>query len=363
MIHINNINKKSISIETHCGTLILPPHQNEYKCFKIDIKSPAEHIINGIQYEGEMKFYYKIKDKEVYDEDTKDYVALVLLLKADNEITYNNPWLDIFNNSIKKVISSFDNNIKAKNNSNNLNSSYANNKDFKDKNSDLIINNVNNKTDIDFKEEISLPSLDYLLNKAKQEELKIRSLYNPQDNTELPEDVFLDSAVQEFHYNKHFPLNSFYLYNGSFTIPSCEENFTYIINKEIINVKFDEIVKISDFISKYISNNGNIRNTQPSNNRVIAKYESKKIDVKMKLVKQTSSNSSNVSEKNSNRKIRDIEQKSKDNYNDISFLQQNDLVIKTEKLLDEEDYSDYLQRVDELLDKSSNINEIDLSSI
>ena len=37
---------KSLEIEYDCGIIVMPPHNNGYKCYKIEIHSPSEHKIS-----------------------------------------------------------------------------------------------------------------------------------------------------------------------------------------------------------------------------------------------------------------------------------------------------------------------------
>ena len=43
-------------------------------------------------------------------------------------------------------------------------------------------------------------------------------------------EMTLVSAIDDFKYNKSNPLDEYFMYNGSFTKPSCDENVTYIID-------------------------------------------------------------------------------------------------------------------------------------
>ncbi len=64
------------------------------------------------------------------------------------------------------------------------------------------------------------------------------------------------------YYNKHFPLEEFFLYNGSFSTPPCEENVTYIINPKYIYAPIDQIMHLSKVIIMNGNLNGNKRSIQ-----------------------------------------------------------------------------------------------------
>ncbi len=39
-------NGKTLEIEYNCGIIVMPPHNNGYQCYKIEIHTPSEHKIS-----------------------------------------------------------------------------------------------------------------------------------------------------------------------------------------------------------------------------------------------------------------------------------------------------------------------------
>lgn len=78
-------------------------------------------------------------------------------------------------------------------------------------------------------------------------------------------------------YNKHLPLDEYYLYNGSFSAPPCEENVKYIINPIIIYAPFEQILHFSSVLIMNGNTNGNNRSIQSSEKIKIFHY--KKSDI------------------------------------------------------------------------------------
>jgi hypothetical protein len=55
---------------------------------------------------------------------------------------------------------------------------------------------------------------------------------------------YLSNAINDLVYNKHFPLKEFYMYNGSFSKPPCDENVTYVIKPIPIYAPLEQIIVI-----------------------------------------------------------------------------------------------------------------------
>lgn len=52
----------------------------------------------------------------------------------------------------------------------------------------------------------------------------------------------LEKAINDLEYDKHYPLNEFYQYNGSLSKPPCDENGTYVIKREPVYAPFNQIL-------------------------------------------------------------------------------------------------------------------------
>jgi hypothetical protein len=84
----------------------------------------------------------------------------------------------------------------------------------------------------------------------------------------------LDIALEKLNYDKHYPLDQFFMYEGSLMYPPCRENITYIINATIMKISFNQILNISKSI--LINNpDGNYRNIQNMNYRKVYHYFNK----------------------------------------------------------------------------------------
>ena len=66
------------------------------------------------------------------------------------------------------------------------------------------------------------------------------------------------------------------MYEGSSSSPPCKENVLYIVYDKPVEISFDDIITVSDFISEMIGDSGNNRTTQPIGKRLI--YYFKKND-------------------------------------------------------------------------------------
>ncbi len=65
------------------------------------------------------------------------------------------------------------------------------------------------------------------------------------------------------------PLSEFFLYQGSFTTPSCEETVTYVVDRKIHPVSQSQLSIIQGFTTNFRQSNGNYRVTQLVNGRYI----------------------------------------------------------------------------------------------
>jgi len=54
----------------------------------------------------------------------------------------------------------------------------------------------------------------------------------------------LVNAIDDFKYEENYPLEEFFIYNGSFTKPSCEENVTYIVDPNPKIAPLNQIIVI-----------------------------------------------------------------------------------------------------------------------
>jgi len=99
----------------------------------------------------------------------------------------------------------------------------------------------------------SLIDFNLLFDKSKQPYKFItkKSKGNTSNNSEKPKIVpvnadekSLVSAIDDFKYNKNNPLDEYFMYNGSFTKPSCDENVTYIIDPNPKIAPLNQIIVI-----------------------------------------------------------------------------------------------------------------------
>jgi carbonic anhydrase len=213
-----------LTIEDDCGVLVMPPHLNGYKCFKIELHTPAEHKIDNKQFELEIQIYFKLEDKRIVDENTMDLICLVLLFKgidednvskiglADGPIL-NHPFLDLLD--MDKL-------------------------PYKKGHARMLTKYFNFNLLLD-------PSVQPMKLKSKKEENNLS-----ESNQEM--EKFLDKcenckskdnviqAINDLTYDKNHPLNEFYFYTGSLNKPPCDENVLYIISPNILYAPMEQII-------------------------------------------------------------------------------------------------------------------------
>ena len=100
----------TLEIEYDCGILVMPPHNNGYRCYKIEIHTPSEHKLSkkffkldNEQFDLELQIYYKMVDKRIIDQETTETIVIVIFFKglenADlknikDTIVMNHPFLN-----------------------------------------------------------------------------------------------------------------------------------------------------------------------------------------------------------------------------------------------------------------------------
>lgn len=207
----------SLEIEIDCGILILPSHMNGYKCYKIQIHTPSEHIIESNSADMELQIYFKLKDKHIIDETTRDYLVLVILVKGIEEENYHeyiketvksHPFIDLLEVDMLPVSKGL---------------------------ARLLSNNLN---------------FDLIFDRSKQPFKLLNSKIDYKNDDLLSKQNKVLHAINDFTYDKHYPLREYYLYNGSFTTPPCNENVTYVVVPEAILTKMEQIIVLKLLLNK-----------------------------------------------------------------------------------------------------------------
>jgi carbonic anhydrase len=203
-----------LEIIDDCGMLMMPPHMNGYSCHKIEIHTRSEHYINSKQYDLELQIHFKITDKRIIDKKTTDNVILVVLVNGND----NNDVVQPFFKSLEL--------------------------------SDIPIEKGHARMLSD------IINYSFLFNDIKLKKDKSN----------------IEDALGDLKYDKHHPIDEFYLYYGSYTSPPCSETVTYIISARILSVSWEQIIFLTRSILK---NNidGNNRNLQVINSRKIYYYK------------------------------------------------------------------------------------------
>ena len=186
---------------------------NEYSCDKLEIHTRSEHYIDNKQYDLELQIHFRLTDKTIIDKNTTDNIILVILV---NGVDNNDNIHPFFKSLELKDVP--------------MEKGHAR----------MLSDNID---------------YSYLFNEKKE-------------TKELPN---IQDALGDLKYDKHHPLNEFYLYFGSYTSPPCSETVTYIISANIISVSWDQIIYLTRSILKNNSD-GNNRNIQEINSRKIYYY-------------------------------------------------------------------------------------------
>lgn len=220
-----------LTIEDDCGVLVMPPHLNGYKCFKIELHTPAEHKIDNKEFELEIQIYFKLEDKRIIDQNTMDLISLVLLFKGVDDYNISNldledgplmnhPFLDLLD--LDK--------LPYKKGHARMLTKYFNFNLLLDPSLQpmKLKSNKNNFTQ-------SNQSIDKFLDKCKNCK---------------PKDSVLQ-AINDLTYDKNHPLNEFYFYTGSLNKPPCDENVLYIINPNILYAPMEQII-VKKIFGKFI---------------------------------------------------------------------------------------------------------------
>lgn len=201
----------ALEIEIDCGVAIMPSHMNGYKCFKIQIHTPSEHKIESKSADMEIQIYFKLKDKHIVDKTTRDYLVIVILVKGIEEDHYNlyekrsiktHPFIDLLEVDKLPVSKGL---------------------------ARLLSKNIN---------------LNLIFDKSKQP-FKLKNISTNKENDKFLNQNIVLKAINDFVYDKHYPLTEYFLYNGSFTTPPCNENVTYIVIPDAIFTKMQQIIVIA----------------------------------------------------------------------------------------------------------------------
>jgi hypothetical protein len=205
---------KLLEITDDCGYIVVPPLMNGYKCQRMEIHTPSEHKINSQGFDLELQIYFKLWDRKKVDSSTKEDLAIVVLVRGEESGgVKEHPFFKLLEIESLPLL-----------------------------NQGKLLNNY----------------LDYSL-LFRQSEL-------------LGDDDVILKALSEIKYDEHFPLNEFYMYNGSFTRPPCHETVTYVINSTPIVIPATQVQLFSKLILQ-VNPNGNRRDLQPANQREILYFK------------------------------------------------------------------------------------------
>jgi carbonic anhydrase len=212
-----------LEIEYDCGVMVMPPHMNGYKCKKLVLHSPGEHKIDSKSFELELQIHFVLTDKRIVDFNTRETIILVVLFKGidkDNIPKYasgevkSHPFLDQF--EIDK---------------------------FPRKKGEARLLN----RPLNFKLIFDSSMQPYQIKAGSQKYKR----GNFETDTEIQ---FLEAsstvqtsskvqmAINDITFDKNHPIKEFYIYNGSYTQPPCEETVQYIVVPQPVYAPMNQII-------------------------------------------------------------------------------------------------------------------------
>jgi carbonic anhydrase len=197
-------------IKDECGVVVLPSHYNGYKCFKIELHTPAEHKIDSKNFDLEVQIYFRLENKHVMTGNTTDYLVLSVFFIGVEEDKIPQGYSGVKNHPFLETMEL--NKIPKLKGQARMMSSFFNFHDlFDPSKQNLIKNNSSNK------------NISFLENRMSL-------------TTKIMK------ALNELAYDKHHPLNEYFIYNGSLNKPPCDENVKYIIVKNPLFAPMDQII-------------------------------------------------------------------------------------------------------------------------
>jgi hypothetical protein len=95
---------KELIIQDDCGVIVLSSHNNGYKCFKMELHTPAEHKIDSQSFDLELQIYFRLENKHMMTGNTTDYLVVSILFNGVEEDRIpegytgirNHPFLETF---------------------------------------------------------------------------------------------------------------------------------------------------------------------------------------------------------------------------------------------------------------------------